>query len=202
MRPAISGTRFLPLAVPNNVITKVQVRYYDECAIPLIPEHPSRSEILRHSRPRTRVASQRWVAGRCGACRAASVPTVGDPDRSFEPELPSYGGCGQAYLPIGTEVRIASRNEIDLDALSCTQLLAMRYADCFSRLSQIRLWNDGDPDNQVRIGDVRLTGGCGNTDGYFGTLPVAATDCRFGASSGSTGAAETRETRMFRPTSA
>ena len=31
IRPAKSGTRFLPLAVPNNIITKVQVRYYDEC---------------------------------------------------------------------------------------------------------------------------------------------------------------------------
>ena len=28
IRPAISGHQFLPLAVPNNVITKVQVRYY------------------------------------------------------------------------------------------------------------------------------------------------------------------------------
>ncbi len=31
VRPAVSGTRFLPLAVPNNIITKVQVRYYNEC---------------------------------------------------------------------------------------------------------------------------------------------------------------------------
>ena len=31
IRPAISGHRFLPLAVPNNVIEKVQVRYYNEC---------------------------------------------------------------------------------------------------------------------------------------------------------------------------
>jgi hypothetical protein len=31
IRPAISGHRFLPLAVPNNIITKVQVRYYKEC---------------------------------------------------------------------------------------------------------------------------------------------------------------------------
>ena len=57
----------------------------------------------------------------------------------------------------------------------------MQYADCFSRLSQIRVWNDGNATNQVRIGDVHLTGGCGSTDAYFGTLPVAATDCRFGA---------------------
>ena len=34
IRPAISGTRFLPLAVPDNVITKVQVRYYNECPTP------------------------------------------------------------------------------------------------------------------------------------------------------------------------
>src|SRR4029453_14829442 len=32
VRPAISGHRFLPLAVPDNVITKVQVRYYDGCS--------------------------------------------------------------------------------------------------------------------------------------------------------------------------
>ena len=31
IRPALSGHQFLPLAVPNNVITKVQVRYFDEC---------------------------------------------------------------------------------------------------------------------------------------------------------------------------
>ena len=37
--PALSGNKFLPLAVPNNVITKVQVRYYNECTSPptLIP---------------------------------------------------------------------------------------------------------------------------------------------------------------------
>jgi hypothetical protein len=56
----------------------------------------------------------------------------------------------------------------------------MQYADCFSRLTQIRIWNDG-AGNEIRIGDVRLTGGCGGTDAYFGTLPVGATDCRFGA---------------------
>ncbi len=39
IRPAKSGNKFLPLAVPNNVITKVQVRYYNECTNPptLIP---------------------------------------------------------------------------------------------------------------------------------------------------------------------
>ena len=98
-------------------------------------------------------------------------PSVGDPNQAFNLTLPSYGGCGQAYLPVGVEVRIASRNEIDLDANTCAQLLAMQYADCFSRLSQIRVWNDGNADNQVRIGDVHLTGGCGNADGVLRHAP-------------------------------
>jgi putative Flp pilus-assembly TadE/G-like protein len=109
-------------------------------------------------------------------------PTEGDPAQRYLLALPSYGTCGQPYLPIGVQVRIASRDEINLDTNSCAQLLAMQYADCFSRLSQIRLWNDGDPNNQARIGDVRLTGGCRDTDAYFETLPVGETDCRIGAS--------------------
>ena len=31
IRPSISGHQFLPLAVPNTIVTRVQVRYYDEC---------------------------------------------------------------------------------------------------------------------------------------------------------------------------
>ena len=109
---------------------------------------------------------------------------AGDPNQGIALTLPSYGTCSQAYMPVGVEVRIASRDEIDFNANTCAQLLAMQYADCFHRLSQIRIWNDGDPDNQVRIGDVHLTGGCANNgspDPYFDTLPVAATNCRYGA---------------------
>ena len=89
---------------------------------------------------------------------------------------------------------------------SCAQLLAMQYADCFHRLSQIRVWNDGRPDNQVadrrRAPDRRLRQH-GSPDAYFDTLPVAATDCRFGANvCTSTGAtATTRATRTSPPTS-
>ena len=182
VRPAISGTRFLPLAVPNNVITKVQVRYYDECRD---PSHTGTPIAKRDLAPLPTANQGGFAAlggGTLWGLPSASDPTIGDPARYFSLALPSYGGCGQAYLAVGTEVRIASRDEIDLDALSCSQLLARQYADCFSRLSQIRLWNDGDADNQVRIGDVRLTGGCGNTDAYFGALPVASTSCRYGAS--------------------
>jgi hypothetical protein len=186
IRPAISGHQFLPLAVPNNVITKVQVRYYDECR-----DSAHASPLATLDLAPLPAANQGGVPGvgtLWGLPSATPPPTgtppVGDPALTYPLVIPSYGGCGQPYLPIGAEVRIASRDEINLNTNTCAQLLAMQYADCFSRLSQIRIWNDGNANNQVRIGDVRLTGGCngGSTDGYFGTLPVAATDCRVGAS--------------------
>ena len=172
IRPALSGHQFLPLAVPNNVITKVQVRYYDECTSP--PTLLASRDLAQLPGTVTGVGSL-WGLSNGGA---------GDPNQGIALTLPSYGTCSQTYRPVGVEVRIASRDEIDFTANSCAQLLAMQYADCFHRLSQIRIWNDGDPDNQVRIGDVHLTGGCANNgspDPYFDTLPVAATNCRYGA---------------------
>ena len=178
VRPAVSGTRFLPLAVPNNVITKVQVRYYNQCT--------STPTLLatRDLAPLPASYQGGFAAAGGGTLWGlpnAAAPTVGDPQQAFNLTLPTYGGCSQPYLPVGVEVRIASRDEVDFNANTCAQLLAMQYADCFSRLSQIRVWNDGNADSQPRIRDVVLTGGCGNADPYFGTLPVAATDCRFGA---------------------
>ena len=60
-------------------------------------------------------------------------------------------------------------------------MIAAKFADCFHRLSQIRVWNDGVA---PRVRDVGLTGGCGRVyDAYFGPLSVAANppECRFGA---------------------
>ncbi len=65
IRPALSGHRFLPLAVPNNVITKVQVRYYNECTAPptliatrdLAPLRTATSGVVARA------------AGRCGRSR-------------------------------------------------------------------------------------------------------------------------------------
>ena len=133
VRPAISGTRFLPLAVPNNVITKVQVRYYDHCT------SPATLLATRNLAPLP-VANQGGFAalggGTLWGLPSGSDPNVGDPNQSFSLTLPSYGGCGQAYLPVGVEVRIASRNEIDLDANSCAScsrcvrgLLLAAFAD-------------------------------------------------------------------------
>jgi hypothetical protein len=175
IRPAISGHRFLPLAVPNNIITNVQVRYYNEC---------TGAEIARRDLKPLPAADQTGFAtaggGMLWGLPSGSDPNVGDRNLSFGLALPSYTtSCGD-YLPIGVEVRLSSRDDIDLDNPTCATLLAARYADCFHRLSQVRVYSDGNADDQARLKNVRVLGGCsGPGDGYFSTLPVAATNCNY-----------------------
>jgi hypothetical protein len=173
IHPAVSGHRFLPLAVPNNIITKVQVRYYNECTGAEITS-------ARHDLAPLPTGFQ----GNAGGGQFWGLPDpndpsgqTGDPAIGFNLDMPAYDpACGD-YVPVGMEVRLASRDEIDLNQ-SCAVLLAARYADCFHRLSQIRVWNDGNPDSQIRIPRIALSGGCGApADGYFSRLPTAAVNC-------------------------
>ena len=177
VRPAISGQRFLPLAVPNTIVTRVQVRYYDECRNTLLA--------TRDLAPLP-AADQAGFAtaggGTLWGLPSLADPTVGDRFLSFGLNVPSYGGCGQAYLPIGVEVRLASRDEVNLNQ-TCAQLIAASFADCFRRVSQFRVWNDGNADSQARLTNVRLSGGClGYGDAYFSTLPIGSTNCRYDVS--------------------
>jgi Putative Flp pilus-assembly TadE/G-like len=178
IRPAISGHRFLPLAVPNNIITKVQVRYYNEC-------NGAEITSARHDLAPLPAADQSAFAaaggGQLWGLPSAGNPAVGDSNLSFGLALPSYSASCGDYVPVGVEVRLASRDDIDLNQ-SCAALLAARYADCFHRLSQIRVWNDGNADSQPRIPRITLSGGCGAPgDGYFSRLPVAAVNCKYDA---------------------
>ena len=177
VRPAISGTRFLPLAVPNNVITKVQVRYYDECSGAQIGQPHDLAPLPAADQGGFTSAG----GGTLWGLPNGSDPTVGDKNRSFDLVMPSYrASCGD-YVPVGVEVRLASRDDIDLNQ-SCSALITLKFADCFHRLSQIRVWNDGNADNQPRIPRVTLTGGCGGgADAYFSPLPTGSTNCTYGA---------------------
>ena len=79
---------------------------------------------------------------------------------------------------------IASRDEVDLNQ-SCAALLAAQFADCFHRLSQIRVWNDGSADSQrPRIRDVHADGRLRQpADAYFGPYSsqlVGARTCNYG----------------------
>ena len=69
IRPALSGNKFLPLAIPNNVIDKVQVRYYDECR--QSPSHAARDQSTSCRLPTRRIprVSPARAAERCGVCR-------------------------------------------------------------------------------------------------------------------------------------
>ena len=185
IRPALSGTRFLPLAVPDNVITQVQVRYYNECTGALIPNSTYDLKPLPTGPP-TNYQQDFAVSG---GGQLWGIPPYngnadeGDPARSFALQMPAYDpSCGD-YVPVGMEVRLASRDSIDLNQ-SCSTLASSQYADCFRRLSQIRVWSDGNADNQPRIPRVTLTGGCGGPtkdDAYFSRLPTASANCTYDA---------------------
>ena len=104
IRPALAGNKFLPLAVPNNVIEKVQVRYFDECRDPGHTSPLARHRDLAPLPHGDQAAFISPAAERSGACRSIvgrSRYPVGDRTCSFALTMPSYGGCGQDYLPIG-----------------------------------------------------------------------------------------------------
>lgn len=172
VRPAISGHRFLPLAIPNNVITQVQVRYYNECDGSLLATRDL------YPLPSADQAGFTTAGGGMLWGLQGGTPGEGDKNQSFGLALPAYNASCGTYVPVGMEVRLASRDEIDLNQ-SCATLIAARYADCFRRLSQIRVFGDGNADSQARLTHVHVTGGCGGTgDAYFSTLPAAGTNCK------------------------
>ena len=57
------------------------------------------------------------------------------------------------------------------------------FADCFTRISQFRVYNDGNADNQARLTVVKIIGGCGAPgDGYFSTIPTGVASCKYDVS--------------------
>jgi hypothetical protein len=179
IRPAISGTRFLPLAVPNTIITKVQVRYYKECGAGA-PSQIGPPHDLAPLPSGDQSAFAIAGGGMLWALPSDADPTVGDKSKAFDLAMPGYDpACGD-YVPVGVEVRVASRDNVNLDQSCQTLRDDVRYADCYHRLSQIRVWNDGNADNQPRIPRVSLSGGCGGLgDPYFSSLPPGSAGCKY-----------------------
>ena len=104
------------------------------------------------------------AADRSGPEIPGSDPPVGDPNRTVDLPVTAYdpGGLPRAAVsPDQQQVRVASAPDINLDTLSCSQLQALSFADCFTRLSQIRIWKDGNPDTEPLVKDVNVLGGCG-----------------------------------------
>jgi Putative Flp pilus-assembly TadE/G-like len=185
IRPAISGHRFLPLAIPDNIVTKVQVRYFDQC---------TGTELLKQDLAELPSGEYNDYRNSGGGTLWA-VPN-GDPDgdgdldgdRFTSVSLPMTAfdrvDCGALpYRPIAEQVRIASAPDVDLNA-TCSDLQNANFADCFTRLSQIRIWDDGNPSaDEPLLKDVRVLGGCPEPgDEYFGVLPLGQSDCAYDVS--------------------
>ena len=98
VRPAISGTRFLPLAVPNSVITKVQVRYYNHCTSPATL---LQSVTSHHSPSASREASRLSAAARSGASPAAAIPPSAIPTSPSASRCPRTAAADRRTSPWG-----------------------------------------------------------------------------------------------------
>ena len=179
IRPALSGHRFIPIAVPDNVVTNVQVRYYDQC---------TGNELLRQDLAQLPGGTFNGYQSRGGGTLWAvpdgtgSTPLVGDPSKPVTLPLLPYDpvDCGSSsYRPISEQVRVTSNPSVDINQ-PCSTLQSTSFADCFTRLSQIRVWETGSAESDVRVREVTASGGCsGPGDAYFGTLPLGATNCPY-----------------------
>ncbi len=150
---------------PVPAARRAEQRHHARCRCATTTSARGRRTLAKRTSRRSPTRDQGSVAGvrrRSGASRGGTG--VGDPQHGrFRVTLPSYGGCGQAYLPDrgrGAD-REPRRDQLrhELPARSSSRCSTPTAS---TRLSQIRIWNDGNPGNQIRIGDVRLTGGCGN----------------------------------------
>ena len=159
IHPAVSDNGFIPLAVPETEIVKAQVRYYDHCASP--------RRLLGSADLKPLKKMYQTVPG-----TVLWGPDTGgvevDPS-SIPVELPVSSGCAAEYVPIGVEIRVAGRPTVDFTA-DCPTVAASRFGDCWSRLSQIRVWRD-TPATVPHFQGVTLepaggTSGC-SPDAYF-----------------------------------
>ena len=114
VRPAISGHRFLPLAVPDNIVTKVQVRYYDGCSGAQL----QKADLARLAERRVRRIQKLGRRRAVGASGAQAIRRSGT-SRVDKPALTAYDpvDCGSLrYRPIEEEVRVASSPDVNLDS--------------------------------------------------------------------------------------
>ena len=159
IHPAVSDNGFIPLAIPETEVVKAQVRYYDECTS---PRTLLASANLKPLKPQYQTVTGTVLWG-----PDTGNPTV-DPTSIPLTVPPSAHCAGQSYIPVGVEVRVAGRNWINLDQ-DCTAIAPLRFADCWSDLSRIRVFKD-TPSTEPWFKTVALTAsgtdGC-SADPYF-----------------------------------
>ena len=147
--PATSDNQFVPLGIPDPLISKAEARFVNTC----VTEGQS-GYYLSLTDGQTKLDLTR-LADQSQAPQYVTLwgPTDG---QTHSLVLPSGATCagtnrqGQnGYIPVGVEIRAAGFSWVDIDGPSCSDLhansAASRYADCWSDPSEIRVWKDVDP---------------------------------------------------------
>ena len=154
-----------PLAVPDTRIGRAQLRVYSYCS--------GSAPTLLASADLTPLSTAYQTSPGMTLWTPESGGPEGDPG-AITMSVPSSSGCAINYVPLGIEVRVAAglgATAVDLNSLSCAQLAATLYADCWSRLSDIRVYRSGNPEPAPIVGDVSMHGGTCAPDPLFSRTP-------------------------------
>lgn len=161
LKTIAAGKGFLPIALPDQIIEQAQLRYYRECG-------PGAPVLLAKVPLNTLASGYQTVAGTTLWSKTFGDLPAGTPVGITLP-MPASTACGAAnYIPVSAEVRVAgvASTVLDIDAMTCAQLVAARYADCWSRASNIRDFRD-DPRTEPWFQEVTLSGGTCAPDALF-----------------------------------
>jgi Flp pilus assembly protein TadG len=197
LKEAASGVEFIPIAVPEQTVVKAQVRFINECNGSQIGNSVELKPLK--TAYQTQGGMQLWGPDPLGNQTSVDPGQIAltTPQESAIPipapatgSPPCNSGNRLDYIPIGVEVRVAGRKDINLDpptTARCTALQPATSADCFQRISEIRVYR---PDNGLfgdrpQIRDVTFspsgTSPCA-LDPYYTRLTPGAANCTFDAS--------------------
>lgn len=171
LKTIASGNGFLPIALPDQIIEQAQLRYYRECG-------PGAPALLATVPLNALGAPYQNVPGTTLWGKTLGDSPGGTPV-GITLTMPDATACGASdYIPVSTEVRIAGvpSSLLNIDALTCAQLSASRFADCWSRASNIRVFRD-NPRTEPWFQEVTLTGGTCAPDTLFAR--TTGTSCTY-----------------------
>ena len=146
LKEASSGDDFIPIAVPEQTIVKAQVRFINECN----GSQVGNSVALKPLKTayQTQGGMQLWGPDPLGTQATVDPGQIAltTPQDSAIP-IPGKSSCNSGteldYIPIGVELRVAGRKDINLEpptSARCTALQPATSADCFRRISEIRVY--------------------------------------------------------------
>jgi hypothetical protein len=180
-----SETGFAPLAIEDQRIVKAQARFSNGC---------DPSDSLGAAPVNLAPLASQTMPGMTlwGGPVNLTLPNAGP--AGFASTCPS---SNFDYEPVTVEVRLTSREEVDLDALTCAQLQAVPFADCFRDVTQVRAFacqpniavcagrdddGAGETGDRPLVFDVAFSGPTCSPDPYYARLGPGQSDCTFGAS--------------------